>query len=90
MRLGKNNEVNKLGTKLETKIEFVGRVVKEVWSSDSFKVYALDVDNNTYPDLKKSKWDNVVINGDIHCLEQGIEYSIIGIEQETKNGYEIN
>lgn len=87
MRLGKNNEVNKLGTKLETKVEFVGRVVREVWSSDSFKVYALDVDNNTYPDLKKSKWDNVVINGDIPCLEQGIEYSIIGIEQETKNGY---
>lgn len=87
MRLGKNNEVNKLGTKLETKIEFVGRVVREVWSSDSFKVYALDVDSSTYPDLKKSKWNNVVINGDIPCLEQGIEYSIIGIEQETKNGY---
>ena len=87
MRLGKNNEVNRLGAKLETKIEFVGRVVREVWNSDSFKVYALDVDSNTYPDLKKSKWNNVVINGDIPCLEQGIEYNIIGIEQETKNGW---
>ena len=71
----------------QTTIEFNGKTVKEVWSSDSFKVYALDVNRNEYPDLKVSKWGNVVINGDIPNLEIGVDYNIIGIEKETKNGF---
>lgn len=71
----------------EKKYEFVGTVFRCIWSSDSFKVYALDVDSKKYPDLKKTKFNNVVISGDLPELLEGTEYNVVAIEQLTKNGY---
>lgn len=71
----------------EKQYEFTGNVVRCVWNSDNFKVFALDVDNKKYPELKKTKYGNVTISGELPDLSEGAEYSVVGIEQLTKNGY---
>ena len=76
----KNNENEK-------ELLFKGRVVKQTYNSDNYKIYAVDVDKELYPDIKFSKYGNAVICGEIHELGIGIEYEIRAVEQSTKYGY---
>lgn len=71
----------------EKQYEFTGRVVRCVWNSDNFKVFALDVDKHLYPEPKRTKYGNVSISGELPDLSEGAEYQVVGIEQLTKNGY---
>lgn len=66
---------------------FKGRVVKQTYNSEEYKIYALDVDRVLYPDIKFSKYGNAVICGEIHELGIGIEYEVRAVEQSTKYGY---
>lgn len=67
-------------------VEFKGTVVKCVYSSPSFKTYALDVDDVSYPTIKHNKFDNVSLIGDLPDLVIGIEYDIVATEEQTKYG----
>jgi exodeoxyribonuclease V alpha subunit len=67
-------------------VEFKGTVVKCVYSSPSFKTYALDVDDVSYPTIKHNKFDNVSLIGDLSDLVIGIEYDIVATEEQTKYG----
>ena len=66
--------------------KFKGRVVKPIYKSDSFSVYALDVDKENYTDIKHNKYKNVGICGELQDLIADVEYEIEAIEQDTKYG----
>ena len=66
--------------------KFKGKVVKPIYKSDSFSVYALDVDKTTYPDIKQNKYKNVGICGELQDLIADVEYEIEATEQDTKYG----
>lgn len=72
----------------EKEVNFKGRVRNCIYDSgNDYKVYALEVDKQLYPEIKHSKYSTVTILGEIHELGIGIEYEIKAIEQNTKYGY---
>ena len=70
----------------EKKFKFKGKVVKSIYKSDSFSVYALDVNKVDYPDIKQNKYGNVGISGELHDLITDVEYEIEATESDTKYG----
>lgn len=66
--------------------KFKGKVVKSIYKSDNFSVYALDVEKTSYPDVKRNKYGNVGICGDLQDLIADVEYEIEATEQDTKYG----
>ena len=68
-------------------VTFKGRVVNQTYNSESYKVYAVDVDRNTYPEIKFTKYGNAIICGELHDLAIGVEYEVKATEQQTKYGY---
>ena len=70
----------------EKKVKFKGVVAKNIFKSDTFSVYAMNVDKIQYPDIKQNKYNNVGICGELHDLIVGVEYSIEAVEQDTKFG----
>lgn len=72
--------------KHDEQVEFRARPVKCVYNSDSFKVYAMDINASKYPSIKRNRFGNVSISGDISELALGVEYEVIAIEEKTKYG----
>lgn len=70
----------------EQEYKFSGRVERCIYSSEDFKVYALDVNIKKYPDIKQNKFGNVSISGELSELTIGVEYEVVGIEAPSKNG----
>lgn len=68
-------------------VEFVGRVERQVYSSDNYKMYALDVNRDEYPDIKFTVYGNAMICGNIHSLTPDAEYYIQAIEKNDSKGY---
>lgn len=66
--------------------KFSGRVVRNTWNTEDFKIYAIDVDHNKYPAIKQNKYHNVTILGELPTLTEGVEYEIVGYEQDSKYG----
>lgn len=66
--------------------KFKGKVVKPIYKSDSFSVYALDVDKTIYPNIKQNKYKNVGVCGELQDLIADVEYEIEATEQDTKYG----
>lgn len=71
-------------------IEFVGRVINQIYSADDFKMYACDVDKEKYPNIKFGKFGNAVIAGNLHSLTPGVEYQIKATEKNGSKGYLYN
>lgn len=71
----------------ETKqFKFKGRINKCVFSSETFKCYAVDVDTKKYPDIQLNRYKNCTIIGDLPDLAEDIEYEITAVEKEGKYG----
>lgn len=70
----------------EQKHKFKGKVKKCVFKSDSFSVYAVDVDVKKYPEIQLNQYKNASICGDLPELAEGIEYDIVATEKECKYG----
>lgn len=68
-------------------VEFIGRVVRQTYSSENYKMYALDVNKEKYPDLKHTIYGNVCIGGNLHDLIPDNEYYIKAIEKNSSKGY---
>ena len=49
--------------------KFKGKVVRPIYKSDNFSVYALDVDKATYPNIKRNKYGNVGLCGELSWKE---------------------
>lgn len=70
----------------DKKFKFKGRVVKSIYKSDSFSVYAMDVDKLLYPDIQQNRYGNVGICGELHDLITDVEYEVEATESDTKYG----
>lgn len=73
--------------KNEKEVIFKGRVVRQTYCNNDFRIYAVDVNKDIYPDIKFTKYGNATLTGEMHELGIGIEYEIRAIEQNTKYGY---
>lgn len=68
-------------------VTFEGKVVNCIYNSESFKVYAVDVDKEKYPTIKLTKYGNATVSGNLHELGVGVKYNITAIEEKGKYGY---
>lgn len=68
-------------------ILFKGRIIRQTYNGGDYKIYAVDVNKDIYPDIKFTKYGNCTILGEMHELGIGIEYEIKAVEQNTKYGY---
>lgn len=68
-------------------ILFKGRITRQTYNGGDYKIYAVDVNKDIYPDIKFTKYGNCTILGEMHELGIGIEYEIKAVEQNTKYGY---
>lgn len=73
--------------KNEKEILFKGRIIRQTYNGGDYKIYAVDVNKDIYPDIKFTKYGNCTILGEMHELGVGIEYEIRAVEQNTKYGY---
>lgn len=70
----------------EKQYKFSGKVVRCTYDTPDFRIYALDIDKSKYPDIKRTKYGNVSILGEIPELTEGVEYEVVAVEQESKYG----
>lgn len=66
--------------------KFKGKVKKCIFSSETFKCYAMDVDIRKYPEIQLNRYKNCTIVGDLPDLGEDIEYEITAIVKEGKYG----
>lgn len=72
----------------EKTITFKGTIIRNVFDSQSFKIYAVNVDKHQYPNVKFNKFKNASICGELPELTEGVEYEVAAIEELTpKYGY---
>lgn len=70
----------------EKQYKFKGKVKRCVFSSETFKCYAMDVDIKKYPEVKLNRYKNCTIVGDLPDLGEDIEYEVTATEKEGKYG----
>ena len=68
-------------------VVFKGTIVRQTYNSDDYRIYAVDVSKDIYPNIKHTKYSTVTILGEIHELGIGVEYEIRATEENTKYGY---
>ena len=73
-------------TEKEKEYKFSCRVVRCTYDTPDFRIYAVNVDKNKYPDIKHNKYGNVTLLGDLHELTIGVDYEVISVEQTSKYG----
>ena len=73
-------------SKEEKEYKFSGKVDRCTYDTPDFRIFALDVDSKKYPDIKKNKYNNVTILGELHELTVGVTYEISAVEQLGKYG----
>ena len=71
---------------MDKRYKFKGIIEKCVYNSPDFKIYAVNVDKNLYPELKQSRYGNISIIGELSDLSIGVEYEIAAEEQANKYG----
>ena len=72
-------------------VEFTGTVVRPIWedASSGYRIFATDVnpDEISRLNLKRTKYGNIAIQGNLHELGEGLDYQIKAEETNGKNGY---
>ena len=66
--------------------KFIGKIVRCTYDTPDFRIYAVDVNKEQDPDIKRTKYGNVSILGELHELTINVEYEIVAIEQTSKYG----
>ena len=70
-------------------IRFKGTLARKICDYDDFKMFAINIDKEQYPELVLSKYGNVTIQGDIFDLQYNTEYDICVENECTKYGYKV-
>lgn len=70
----------------DNQVKFKGIVARCVYSSNSFKTYAMTVSKDDYPFIKFSKYGDATIIGDISDIIIGVEYDVVAKEEHSKYG----
>ena len=65
--------------------KFSGRIVRCTYDTPDYRIFALDIDRHKFPNIKRNKYGNVTILGELPELTEGVEYEVRAIEQTTKN-----
>lgn len=73
-------------TEKEKEYKFSCKVQKCTYNTSDFRIYATDVDGVKYPEIKKNKYGNVTILGEVQELTLGVDYEVTAIEQESRYG----
>lgn len=70
-------------------VSFTGTIKRTVYDSDRFAVYAVAVPDDviTQNHMKKSKYGDITVSGNISGLSDGSIYDFTCEEQQTKHGY---
>ena len=69
-------------------VKFNCKIVKRMYNSENYKIYATYVDKKEFPNIKHNKYDNVTIYGDVHNLVVSQSYEVTAVEQlDNKYGY---
>ncbi len=66
--------------------KFKGIVIRCTYNTPDYKIYAVTVNKNNYPNIKQNKYGNVSILGELSDLTLGVEYEITAEEQINKYG----
>ena len=66
--------------------KFKGVIIRCTYNTPDYKIYAVEVNKNDYPDIKQNKYGNVSILGELTDLVLGVEYEITAEEQVNKYG----
>lgn len=66
--------------------KFKGVVVRCTYNTPDYKIYAVEVNKQDYPDIQQNKYNNVSILGELPDLTLGVEYEITAEEQVNKYG----
>lgn len=69
----------------ERLVTFKGTLARAVYVTDSFSVYAMNVDTSKY-NVKINKFNNVSICGELPSLTKGVEYEVLASEEIGKYG----
>lgn len=72
--------------KKDGEYRFCGIATRKIFWSNDFGVYAFNVSEQDYPDIKQSKYGNVSVVGNIHELSIGMKYEVIANEKSDKYG----
>lgn len=70
----------------EKQYKFSGKVIRCTYDTPEFRIFALDVNKDKYPNIKRTKYGNVSILGELSELTEGVEYDITAVEQVSKYG----
>lgn len=68
-------------------VKFNCKIVKCMYNSENYKIYATNIDEKEYPNIKHNKYNNVTIYGDVHNLVVSQSYEVTAVEQLDKYGY---
>lgn len=67
-------------------LKFRGRIIRKVYANEDYRVYGVEIDKVSYPELKLNRYGNITIVGDIGDLTFNVDYNITAKEENTKNG----
>ena len=72
---------------MDKEVSFIGTVVRCVYQSDDFRIYAFDINKDKYPNIKRSKYGSATVMGELPELSDSLSYEITATEQQDKYGY---
>ena len=67
-------------------LKFRGKIIRKVYANEDYRVYGVEIDKASYPELKLNRYGNITIVGDIGDLTFNVDYNITAKEENTKNG----
>ena len=67
-------------------LKFKGKIIRKVYANEDYRVYGVEIDKVSYPELKLNRYGNITIVGDIGDLTFNVDYNITAKEENTKNG----
>ena len=67
-------------------LKFKGKIIRKVYANEDYRVYGVEIDKASYPELKLNRYGNITIVGDIGDLTFNVDYNITAKEENTKNG----
>lgn len=70
-------------------ITFKGTLARTICDKENFKMYAININKEKYPDLTLSRYGNVTICGDLFDLQYDTEYNICVERDCSKYGYRV-
>ena len=76
-----------MNEKKEKEFKFSGSIVRCAYDTEDYRVYAMNVSKEDYPEIKHTKYGTVSIIGELPILTIGETYDVVAEERSDKYGY---